>query len=266
MRKMILLAAMAAIAALMLAATPALAQQGNLPAFREVDGFLIKPGDCGIGEQRFGGEQLSREQTLALRGVNEGNLPGGVGTPKFCVIRQQPNQNNNNNNNNNNRFCDRFDFDCNNFVFGPEITQTNEQEVESGDATQNINVTGGGDNSNQTVGVQGVTNTGNATNNTGVIQASTPFFDGFNNGRNDFCDFHNCNRNDFCDQFDINNCNRFFHDDGFFRDGFNGFNTGGEVEVQDTGNLTISPSQTVTGNQQVNQAAAASAFKPWWQR
>jgi hypothetical protein len=91
------------------------------------------------------------------------------------------------------------------------------------------------------------------------------------NNRNDFCDFNNCNRNDFCDFFDINNCNRFFHDDGFFRDGvfrdgFNGFNTGGEVEVQDTGNLTISPSQTVTGNQQVNQAAAASAVvKPWWQ-
>ena len=50
MRKMILLAAMSAIAALMLAAAPAFAQQqGNLPAFRDVDGFQIKPGDCGVG-------------------------------------------------------------------------------------------------------------------------------------------------------------------------------------------------------------------------
>ena len=51
-----------------------------------------------------------------------------------------------------------------------QVSQENEQEVESGDATQNINVTGGGDNSNACQGVQGVVNTGNATNNTGVLQ------------------------------------------------------------------------------------------------
>src|ERR687885_247064 len=51
-----------------------------------------------------------------------------------------------------------------------EVSQANEQDVESGDATQNINVTGGGDNSNSCQGVQGVVNTGNATNNTGVLQ------------------------------------------------------------------------------------------------
>ena len=51
-----------------------------------------------------------------------------------------------------------------------QVSQENEQEVESGDATQNFTVTGGGDNSNACQGVQGITNTGNATNNTSVLQ------------------------------------------------------------------------------------------------
>ena len=51
-----------------------------------------------------------------------------------------------------------------------QVSQENEQEAESGDATQNVNVTGGGDNSNACQMVQGITNTGNATNNTSVLQ------------------------------------------------------------------------------------------------
>ena len=51
-----------------------------------------------------------------------------------------------------------------------QVSQENEQEVESGDATQNFTVTGGGDNSNACQMVQGITNTGNATNNTSVLQ------------------------------------------------------------------------------------------------
>src|SRR5919202_1088648 len=51
-----------------------------------------------------------------------------------------------------------------------QVTQTNEQEADSGDATQNFTVTGGGDNSNACQGVQGITNTGNATNQTSVLQ------------------------------------------------------------------------------------------------
>ena len=102
-------------------------------------------------------------------------------------------------------------------------------------------VTGGGDNSNQTAGVQGVTNTGNATNNTSVLQADG-FFDG--NRRNDFCDFFDCN-------------DRFFdRHDGFFFDGLG--RGGNEVDIEDVGNFEISPTQTVTGDQQVNQAASAS--------
>src|ERR671933_2434440 len=51
-----------------------------------------------------------------------------------------------------------------------QVSQEREQEPESGDATQNITVTGGGDNSNACQGIQGITNTGNATNNTSVLQ------------------------------------------------------------------------------------------------
>src|SRR5919199_2288891 len=51
-----------------------------------------------------------------------------------------------------------------------QVTQANEQGVESGDATQNFNVTGGGDNSSACQGVQGIDNTGNATNQTSVLQ------------------------------------------------------------------------------------------------
>jgi hypothetical protein len=51
-----------------------------------------------------------------------------------------------------------------------QIEQGNEQEVESGDSSQTFTVTGGGDNSNACQGVQGVNNTGNAVQNTSVLQ------------------------------------------------------------------------------------------------
>jgi hypothetical protein len=55
-----------------------------------------------------------------------------------------------------------------------QIGQESEQEAESADLDQSFEVTGGGDNSNQCVGIQGVGNTGNAQNLTDVIQyAST---------------------------------------------------------------------------------------------
>ena len=52
----------------------------------------------------------------------------------------------------------------------PAITQDNEQDADSGDLNQAFNVTGGGDNSNQCVGGQVVGNTGNAQNQTSIIQ------------------------------------------------------------------------------------------------
>ena len=52
----------------------------------------------------------------------------------------------------------------------PVITHENEQETESGDVDQAFNVSNTGDNSNQCVGIQGVANTGNAQNQTNLIQ------------------------------------------------------------------------------------------------
>ena len=89
-----------------------------------------------------------------------------------------------------------------------QVSQENEQEVESGDSTQNFTVTGGGDNSSSCQMVQGITNTGNATNNTSILQYA---------------------------------------------------NDGAGVGISDSGNLTISPSQTTVCDQRVNQAASAAA-------
>ena len=55
-----------------------------------------------------------------------------------------------------------------------QIEQGNEQGVESGDSSQTFTVTGGGDNSNSCQGVQGVNNTGNAIQNTSVLQYASP--------------------------------------------------------------------------------------------
>ena len=65
---------------------------------------------------------------------------------------------------------DRFDFDDGFFFGGGEIDQDFEQEAESGDVDQSLDVSSTGDNSNQSVGTQGVANTGNAQNQIGVFQ------------------------------------------------------------------------------------------------
>ena len=50
-----------------------------------------------------------------------------------------------------------------------QVTQETEQEGESGDFDQSIEVKGGGSNSNQCVGIQGVGNTGNSQNTIDAI-------------------------------------------------------------------------------------------------
>jgi len=300
MRKMILLAAMATIAALMMAAAPAFAQQqGNLPAFREVDDFLIKPGDCGIGEDRFGGEQLTREETLDLRGVDEDELPGGGGVPKFCVIFPDDNNGNGNGNGNGDGDGDGDGRDNrdNDVVPVFEITQDFEQEAESGDIDQSFDVSQTGDNSNQTVGINGTANTGNLQTQTGFIDAGGfGDFDGNNDDDerfffvDDFCDFGDFDGDGICDRLDRleerfedrcedgNNdgiCDRLEEkiedledriDGGFFfvvdddsdNDRFFGGNDGGDFEFEDIGSdLTVSGDNVVTSDQQVNQAATA---------
>src|SRR3954447_9374452 len=51
-----------------------------------------------------------------------------------------------------------------------QISQDNEQNADSGDLNQQSSITGGGDNSNQCVGQQITGNTGNAQNQTNVLQ------------------------------------------------------------------------------------------------
>ena len=88
------------------------------------------------------------------------------------------NNNNNNNpnwwNNNNNNNPNWWNNNNNNNPFDPNgdggVSQSNEQDVQSGDSSQTFTVTGGGDNSNACQGIQGVSNTGNSANNTGVLQ------------------------------------------------------------------------------------------------
>ena len=120
--------------------------------------------------------------------------------------------------NNNDRFCDDFFFDdCNNnddrfddgfFFGGGEIDQDFEQEAESGDVDQSFDVSGTGDNSNQTAGTQGVANTGNAQNQIGVFQIGSE-----------------------ADDFEFDD-------------------SGSSIEV--------SPTNTTSSDQEVNQAASAS--------
>jgi hypothetical protein len=51
-----------------------------------------------------------------------------------------------------------------------QIGQEGEQETESGEVDQSFTVTSEGDNSNQCAGISGVANTGNAQNQTNLIQ------------------------------------------------------------------------------------------------
>jgi hypothetical protein len=107
-----------------------------------------------------------------------------------------------------------------------------EQEADSGDVDQSFEVSGGDDNSNQTVSIQGVANTGNTQNAIGVSDG-TGFFDD--------------------DDF-------FFDEDEFFFFGdFDGDRFDEGWEFEDVGaSIELSPEQVVTSDQEVNQAATAT--------
>ena len=98
-----------------------------------------------------------------------------------------------------------------------------EQEADSGDVDQSFEVSGTGDNSNQTAGIQGTANTGNAQNQISVFDGDDVFDDG----------------------------GFFFRDyDG---DGFDDF------EFEDVGaSIEVSPEQVVSSDQEVNQAASTT--------
>lgn len=100
-----------------------------------------------------------------------------------------------------------------------------EQEADSGDVDQSFKVSNNGDNSNQSVGIQGVTNTGNAQSALNV---------------NDFDD------EDF-----------FFEDDfGFFF--FDDFGDG-DFEFEDvSAEIEVSPESSFSSDQSIDQSATAS--------
>ena len=100
-----------------------------------------------------------------------------------------------------------------------------EQEADSGDVDQSFKVSNNGDNSNQSVGIQGVTNTGNAQSALNV---------------NDFDD------EDF-----------FFEDDfGFFF--FDDFGDG-DFEIEDvSAEIEVSPESSFSSDQSIDQSATAS--------
>ena len=114
---------------------------------------------------------------------------------------------------------DRDDRNNNHRSVSPEV----EQEADSGDVDQSFEVSGTGDNSNQTVGIQGTANTGNAQNQISVFDGDDVFDDG----------------------------GFFFRD--FDGDGFDDF------EFEDVGaSIEVSPEQVVSSDQEVNQAASTT--------
>jgi hypothetical protein len=124
-----------------------------------------------------------------------------------------------------------------------------EQEAESSDVDQSFEVTSEGDNSNQSVGIQGVSNTGNVQNQIGVTDAGG--FDG-----DDFFD----DRDEFCDEFDDDDfCDFFFDDDDFFFDDDDFFFDDDDFFDGDDGSsIEVSPTNVTSSDQQVNQAATAA--------
>jgi hypothetical protein len=159
--------------------------------------------------------------------------------------------------NNNDRFCDDDFFfdDCNNnndrfddgfFFGGGDGFGDFEQEAESGDIDQSFDVSGTGDNSNQTVGIQGVANTGNAQNQIGVVDAGGfGDFDANDDERFFFVDDNNNEDGFFFFGDDLNN-DRFFGDND------------GDFEFEDVGStIEVSPTNTTSSDQQVNQTATS---------
>lgn len=70
-----------------------------------------------------------------------------------------------------------FDRDRDRFDFDGGVSQSFEQDPGSGDVDQSFDVSGDGDNSNQSVGIQGVSNTGNVQDAFGFTQVDSEIED-----------------------------------------------------------------------------------------
>src|SRR5919107_1757070 len=264
MKKMMLLASVVALAAMMLAAAPAFADDNDGPGNACEHHGLGVPPFC-RDEDEF-----------------DFNFPDVV----FCDFNDDGNDDGDNCDFNNN---DRDIFrNIGNVDVSPniDISQDIDQDADSGDISQPASVTGGGDNSIQTVGVQPTANTGNAQNATGILQAA-PIVAGLggdtvinneddNNGFFDDGRFVRCDRDrDGHDDGD-DDCFAFVNDDNdngdngrdVFRNiGNDELNiTGpdfGDVDVDSDASIDLSPSQVINGGGEVNQAASASSTQQW---
>src|SRR5829696_4812767 len=268
MKKMMLLASVVGLVALMLAAAPA---------------FADPPGcDNPVPEEK---------------------------NPNCDNDRDHNNFNNDNDNDNDNgddndinsRLINRLN-NVGNLEVSPtfEASQDLEQDCDTGEVSQPVSVTGGGDNSIQTVGV-------NPSANTGCAQTAVPILDfnptlgvqggdfafnadQFNVIQDNDCDGvdddgdgkhdednSNCDNNgddngdDHADDNDNNGNDINISDRDNFRFGgdrqtVNG-GGGGDVDVDDvTSSIGVGAPLTVNSDDEINQAAAASSqqFVPWW--
>jgi hypothetical protein len=159
MKKMVLLAALVALAALMLAAAPALADDHDRNRGDHDRNHDNRNHDNRNHDNRDFGDFLDKfcedSDGHLICDFDEfcEDLDGNL----ICDLDE---------------FCEDFDGDffCDDEEdednlfdgFGDGLFQTSDQQAESGDVDQSFPVTGGGANSNQCVGVQGVANTGNA--------------------------------------------------------------------------------------------------------
>src|SRR5215208_984497 len=257
MKKMMLLASVVALAALMLAAAPAFVQDDNDNDFDLV--FCDFDGD---GDDDGDNCEFNHNDRDIFRNIGNVDVSPTI-----------------------------------------DISQDIDQDADSGDVSQPIDVTGGGDNSIQTVGLQPTANTGNAQNATGILQAA-PIVAVNNDDNNGFFDdgrFIRCDRDgagnddgDDCDDFDNDRvfCDRdgdgnddgdddcfvFVNDDNDNGDNGDVFRnigndnvdiTGpdfGDVDVDSDASIDLSPSLDVDGGGTINQTAIAVGDDghKWW--
>jgi hypothetical protein len=146
MRKMMLLAAMVALAALMMAATPAMADDWD---WNDDDKNNHKKHDDDWNNHKKHDDDWNNHHN---RFFFDDDKFDHFDEDDFCHFFE----------------CDDFDED--DFGDFGDFEQDAEQDVESGDVDQTFVVTNTGDNSNQCVGIQGAANTGNAQNQTSLSQ------------------------------------------------------------------------------------------------
>jgi hypothetical protein len=187
---------------------------------------------------------------------------------------------------------DRFRFNnVGNFDFSPsfEASQETEQDCDSEEVSQSIDVTGGGENSIQTVGLQPTAVTGCAQNAVGILDADPIFAaqggdlafnfdennvindeengDDDNNHNNNHNNKHDNNHDDNGDDngddgVDITDRDSFRF--GGDRQIIHGAGGGDGFEVEDnTAEINASPSMVVNGGGTIEQAAAASSTQIW---